>query len=96
MGKKLKLFNGRGYCCLNREDPRWKGIPTNRNIPASVAAYSREDARRVIGEYCGRMPSVSELRDYWAESWGDMMEGITPERGLWLKFEAGKPPVRVH
>lgn len=93
MAKTLKLWNGRAYCCRKRSDPLWDDVRPNGYQKAYVAAYSRADARRVIQEYCGTLPSDGELRDYFSECWGRSMEGITPERGLWLEF--GKGPVQV-
>jgi hypothetical protein len=96
MAKALKIWNGRGYCCHKRDDPRWNGIAISKSIPAYVAAYSRADARKVIAEYCGHEPADSELRDYWAAGcWGSSMDGVVPERGLWLQFDSKQSPVRV-
>ena len=83
MARTLKLFNGRAYCAM-KSAPEWEGVRGNAEQHAYIAAYSREDARRVVEEYCGRKPSVSELRDYFSPCWGNAMEGIAPERGLWL------------
>lgn len=94
MARKLKVWNGRGYCCRNADDPRWRGINHSESVHANVCAHSRADARRVIAEYAGYDPRDTEIRDYWSECWGSSMEGIEPERGLWLEFERGKP-VRV-
>lgn len=93
--KTLKLWNGRGYCC-DKRDARWNALPHNRAPHAYVAAYSRADARRVIEEYCGRLPADSELRDYWSEGcWGNSMRDIPPERGLWLQWHHTETPERV-
>ncbi|WP_293195847.1 hypothetical protein [Ottowia sp.] len=36
------------------------------------------------------------VRDYWSHGvWGVRMEGVVPERGLWLEFSLSEPPVRV-
>ena len=71
----------------------WQGIRHNAYQNACVAAYSRADARRVIAEYCGMDIGDSELRDYWSMGWGDNMQSVKPERGLWI--DLGKGPVRV-
>ncbi len=94
--RELKIWNGRGTECINRADPRWKAKAHPSRVHAYVCAYSRADARRVIAEYCGRMPPDSELRNYFCEgAWGNGMEGVTPERGLWLQFDRSEKPVRV-
>lgn len=93
--KPLKLFNGRAWCCVNHRDPRWKGIRPD-SCHAYVAAYSRADARRVIFEYAGNMPSDGELRDCWhADCWGNSMDGVEPKRGLWISFGRFERPVFV-
>ena len=95
MAKQIKVWNGRAYCCKNWSDPRWFKNHFGADC-AFVAAYSREDARRVIEEYCGKKPSVAELRDYWSPCWGNPMKGVEPERGLWIQFEHTQKPVRVY
>lgn len=92
MAKELKIWNGRGYCCRKTGDAHWAAIRTNVDVHAYVAAYSRADARRVIEEYSGRDPGDTELKVYWCEgTWGNAMQGVTPERGLWLGFAPQKP-----
>ena len=85
MARKLRLWNGRAYCCRKPSDPFWKGVPHNEGGNAYVAAYSRADVRRVIEEYTGYKPGDTEIREYWSpDCWGNAMDGITPERGLWV------------
>ena len=60
-------------------------------VHAHIAAHSRADARRVVEEYCGRSPSDHEFKGYFSPCWGDVMEGVEPERGLWLQVGHGKP-----
>jgi len=91
MSRQLKVWNGRGYCCYKLDDPRWASFNHPTRVHACVCAHSRADAARVIESYTGHKVTDAELRDYWAECWGNSMKGITPERGLWLEFEAGKP-----
>ena len=95
MAKELKLWNGRGYCCKKLDDPSWDSLGREGPPHAYVAAYSRADARRVIAEYCGKMPSDFELSVYWNEgTWGNYMNDVVPERGLWLAF-IPRSPTRV-
>lgn len=91
--KPLKIWNGRGYCCRKYEDPAWEALRHNAHVHAYVCAASRADARRVIEEYCGRLPPDSELKEYFHEgSWGNDMAGVAHERGLWIRFgDHGKP-----
>lgn len=79
--KTLKLWNGRGFDC--------------RHTHLYVAAYSVADAVRVANEAFRKLngyedrPDMSrvtahEVRVYWSEGcWGNAMDGITPERGVW-------------
>lgn len=91
MPRKLRIWNGRGYDCINHKDPRWKDIPYNKSCHAYICAYSIADACRVIGEYTGTPGRPSELKNYFSEAWGISMDGITPERGLWIAFKDGQP-----
>ena len=96
--KTLKVWNGRGWACENYDDPRWvKACSVHREPPhIYLCAYSLADARRVCAEYCGRLPSITELRDYWSKNcWGTPMNGVKQERGLWIEFEKHKTPTRV-
>lgn len=94
MAKTLKLFNGRAYFALKRDDPRFAELSRSTPVQAYVAAFSRADARRVIEEYNGFDPGDYELRTFWSEGWGAMMHGIVPERGLWLIVRS-QEPIRV-
>jgi hypothetical protein len=87
MARQLKIWNGGGSALRKRGDPLWKDVRFNGEPHGYIAAYSRADAERIIEEYCGQRPPVSLLRDYWHEgTWGIAMDGIVPERGLWLQF----------
>lgn len=96
MSKKLKLWNGRSYSCHKHDDPRWEEVRTGHIY---IAAYNRADAARVMGEYLGRIPRGAdhEIKTYFSECWGNPMDGIEPERGMWIAFgESWKvKPVRV-
>lgn len=92
MSKKLKLWNGRCYGPL--PPSQWKRNGEQANI--YVAAYSREDARRVCTEAGLLDPGVIEIRDYWSEGgWGNPMNGITPERGIWVLYGYHGLPERL-
>jgi len=98
MVHELKIWNGKAGCCRNPNDPVWTGIqPYRGNHRVYAAAYNRADLRRLIKEYCGRDPGETEIREYWnAGAWGRHMDGIAPERGLWLLKDSGKAlPVRL-
>ncbi len=97
MTKPIKLYNGRGWIAAQGPDDRW-----SRRDPGSVhvyiAAYSQRDALRVVAEYVGcdsTRVSLNELRHYFSQCWGDPMDGITPERGLWIQWDRNSKPERV-
>jgi hypothetical protein len=87
--KQLVLFNGRAAVVYNPRDPVWWSMPDKYRVRAYVAAYSTADAVRLIEEYNGGWPrAASELRTYWSKgTWGRAMDGITPERGIWITTE---------
>lgn len=95
--RTLRLFNGRAGSCCDWKDQRWKTTPrSDLTAHAYIAAYSMADAVRVVKEYSeGRArTSVHEINIYWNKNcWGNSMDGITPERGLWVLFDypRGKP-----
>jgi hypothetical protein len=91
----LRCWNGCALWMRREDDERWKNVPFNGSVSGYVAAYSRADARRVIAQYTGMEPSDTELREYWSECWGNSMDGITCERGLWIQFSDHEKPVRV-
>jgi hypothetical protein len=45
-------------------------------------------------EYTGRTENGwnAFIRDYFSDcGWGSTMDGVTPERGIWIEFEKDKP-----
>lgn len=90
----LKLFNGRGV---------------DRDTHIYVAARSRNDAARILSEafdsvgirsesdlkfYMGRWNR--EIAVYFSPNcWGNAMDGIAPERGVWVTKGATGKPERV-
>lgn len=79
--RKLKIFNG--------------GDWDHQGGHLFVAAHSLQDASNLISEAYRkirglqdrtdiRIMPVNFLRVYWAKDcWGNAMDGITPERGVW-------------
>ena len=76
MAKELRLWNGRPYGVLPQSE--WK------HASVCVAAYSIADARRVCVEAGMNDPGANEVTEYWSECWGNDMNGIAPERGIWV------------
>jgi hypothetical protein len=71
--KKIKIWNGRGR---------------GNGEHLFIGAYSKADACRMLDElYTPFSKSYwkREMTTYFVEGcWGNPMEGITPERGVWL------------
>jgi len=79
--KPLKCWNG-----------NWKGNGSH----IYVCAYSRADAGRLLVEYGASSRGIDKyIKDYFAECWGHAMDGITPERGVWVVNFHGAEPSRV-
>lgn len=92
--KQLKLWNGR--------DPECTGH-------FYVCAHSRAHASRIASEAyriikglksrtdVGDIVTVNEIKDYWSEGcWGNAMNGITPEIGVWHSKGYPEKPVRIY
>lgn len=93
--RKLRLYNGRCDWMVVLEDKRWKKADRG-HMHAYVAAYSVADACAVIEEYTGAHTGKGEINNFWNKGcWGNRMEGITPERGLWIQFNLDDGSVRV-
>jgi hypothetical protein len=79
--KKLKLFNG-----------RWDGAKGR----AYVAAYSNKDCVELLRQAGHTIMSLYELNGWWSKgAWGNSMDGITPERGVWLQRDGDGKPERI-
>ena len=64
--KILKLWNGRGH-----------GYTHNRHH-FNVAAYTQKQAAELVSIASGFPISVSEIRVYYSNCWGNSMKGIIP------------------
>lgn len=95
MTKQLKLWNGRAWCVVNFRDPLWPLDAPVDNMKVYACGESRADIMRMMAEYCGVKPPLSEIVSYGAERWGLSMDGVKPERGLWIRFGLYEAPVRV-
>lgn len=87
MSKKLILFNGRGH-----------GSKYGRGYHFYIAAYSYADASRLLTQATGINTNwYRELKDYYCKDcWGNYMDGIIPERGLWVcKERPGENPTKI-
>jgi hypothetical protein len=75
--RKLKVWNGMVF--IGR-----------KQVPASFCAYSQKDAVALLNE-TGLAYTTGEIRNYWSPCWGNSMDGIERERGLWIEMERDKP-----
>jgi hypothetical protein len=76
MPKKLKVWNG--------------GDWGHRGGHIFICAYSWQDAVDLANEACKKVQghggsfTLGYARTYWhAGCWGNSMDGVTPERGVW-------------
>ena len=93
--KQLKIWNGRCYSHPINKNELWKNRKQKETPHIFVCAHSMADAARVCEQYFAQPPSRNEMKEYWSPNcWGNSMDGITPERGLWIQFRSEKP-VRV-
>lgn len=82
--KTLKVWNG-----------RWQDNSRGQ-LHFYVCAYSMKDAIDMMNEYKGyKYMTRYEANLYWSECWGDSMEGIKQEKGLWIQKDRFSKPERV-
>lgn len=78
MAKTIEIFNGRGQ---TYRDDKGKYHETEHIY---IGANSKADAVRLMKDNGFTMFTLNELNVYFAKGcWGNRMEGITPERGIW-------------
>lgn len=99
--KKLKLWNGRSICIDFYINQLLK-IEGRIDFHMYIAAYSVNDIMELVKEFTGKDYSSltkSELSNYFnAGSWGRNMDGIEPERGIWVvnqSYKADRTPIRL-
>ncbi len=88
--KKIKIFNG---TCRAKCDP----ITRKRTeCHFYVGAYSERHAVELCIQAGEKGMSLSELRTYWSKGcWGDAMNGIEPQIGVWSVEGWNKPVKRL-
>lgn len=68
---KLKLWNGRGdYRKLDGH--------------LYVCATSKREAIKLLVLAGMAAINLYEMNNYWSDTWGLVMKGITPEKGVWF------------
>jgi hypothetical protein len=77
---------------------------THRGGHLYVAGYSQKDMVELINEAYGKVRgngcvgsyTLGYFRGYGSMGcWGDSMNGIVPERGVWWEKKYGEKPVRI-
>lgn len=92
MDKSLKLFNGRGWDVGH----------------IYIAAKTKKDAARLYCEAHKKARNATweidksdigrayrEISVYFSPCWGNPMDGITPEVGVWWQEDFRDKPIRV-
>lgn len=73
---KLKFWNGRWF----------------KHQHLYIAAYSQADAVAVVTEVFPKARfTLYEIQVYFSNCWGNAMEGVEPERGVWVQTDSNKP-----
>jgi hypothetical protein len=85
--KNLMLLNGRGWhITVNGKDRKCEHF--------YVCAHSVSDAVRLLKQvqpYYSDSQLRREIDIYWSKNcWGNAMNGITPERGLWVLWSRAR------
>lgn len=86
--RKLKQWNGR----FTRN-----GENANSSV-AYVAAYSVNDAIKMMDKFSRFKMTKYEIKGYWNPGcWDNAMDGVVVERGVWIATEYGsyQKPQRV-
>ena len=74
----------------------WNGNYNGSGSHVYICANSRADAGRLLVEYGASSRGIDKyIKDYYSECWGNAMQGITPERGLWVVPFRSAEPSRV-
>ena len=100
MSKQLKLFNGKGWG-HRQYDSKGNQIYDETGIKfcdhAYICAHSVAEAVRIVNEATGKkIMSMYEINVYWnKECWGNSMDGIEPEVGVWTQQFYNDKPKRI-
>ncbi len=90
----MRVWNGRGFksngdsiyvaACSRREAARLLAMAANVQ-----GNFQREVDDRDIGIW------DRELKTYFSECWGNAMDGITPEKGVWYQEKYTSIPIKL-
>ena len=80
--KKIKLFNGRWMKCIGDH--------------GYIGAYSQKHAVELCIQAGYINMSLRELRVYWSKGcWGNPMNGVEPQVGVWVQETRHDPVKRI-
>lgn len=91
MARKLKVWNGRAYGVLPHS--QWKRDGESASV--YICAHSVNDIRDLCVSLGLHAPAKSEIQNYWSPCWGNPMDGIEPERGVWVQYGYSEKPERI-
>ena len=98
MPRQLKIWNGGGW-------GRQRYNKNNEKIPTSledwcesiyVCAHSKAEAVRLINEVHRHTLTTRDLDNYFSPCWGNAMDGIEPELGVWGQQHFNSEVVRLY
>ena len=95
--KKLKVWNGRGWG-RSRYNKKGEKIRTPLEEWCEhihVCAHSKAEAVRIVNEVSRALITVNEINVYWSNCWGNSMDGIEPEVGVWGQQHLTDKPIRL-
>lgn len=84
--QRLRVYNG----TLMFHMPNHKQAA---QLEVSLCAYSQKDAVALLAEH-EHPTTLHEFRGYWNDCWGNSMDGIERERGIWVEYE-NDIPIRI-
>lgn len=93
----LQIWNGNAQTFVPFALRQKHGLRHNSYVHMYGCATSRAALVRMIQAWSGSQGSLdSYIKDYWSKGcWGDSMNGIDPEPGLWVQWSQGTKPERV-
>ena len=98
MARKLKIWNGGGWGSPNYGE-NGKILPTPLEEYVNhlyVCAHSKAEVVMMVNQ-AGGFITVNEVNNYWNEGcWGNQMEGIEPELGVWASQNYNDKPVKIY
>ena len=97
--KELKIWNDSGWGTrIYDENKKLVLDPTGKRYCDHfyVCAESMAHALRLVNEVSGKHYTINNAKNYWSKGcWGNQMDGITPEVGVWTVQGYNDKPKKV-